>query len=336
MTVISTRTFLLLLLLLVDSLARGQTYTPTPLNTGHRTYVFAVNNSGMSTGTVSRYARIYAYVWSSTGTAQALGGLGGKDTYAVAINNSGRVAGYGALPGNAPYHAFLYTPGVGMKDLGTIGDGNSYARAINDSGKVVGDIQNTGFKHAFLWTKRKGLQDLGTLSGGTFSSATGINAAGHIVGYSNIGDGTQHAFLWTPEKGMKQLDLGPSDASLATAINNLDQVVGTYSSTNDSTPRAFLWDPATGLHDLGILPNCESHSAALALNDGGDVVGFAQCHPIKGPVAYSVIWRHSGALQKLKPLVSPRIGAMPRGAYGINASGQIVANGDGAWLLTPH
>src|SRR5690349_19736556 len=47
--------------------------------------------------------------------------------------------------------------------------------------------------------------DLGTLPGGSSSWAQGINAAGHVVGYSHDASGRQRAFLWTANGGMRDL-----------------------------------------------------------------------------------------------------------------------------------
>ena len=59
---------------------------------------------------------------------------------------------------------------------------------------LAGDV----YTHAFLWDKGT-MTDLGTL-GGTGSSASGINAAGTIVGNSTTSSGLDHAALWTAKK----------------------------------------------------------------------------------------------------------------------------------------
>src|SRR5207249_11312783 len=55
-----------------------------------------------------------------------------------------------------------------------------YALAINAAGQVVGGAAGTG--HAFLWDAVNGMKDLGAL-GRNVSSASGINAAGQVVGF---------------------------------------------------------------------------------------------------------------------------------------------------------
>jgi probable HAF family extracellular repeat protein len=65
-----------------------------------------------------------------------LGTLGGGDSRAEGINDSGQVVGDSETAGGQRL-AFLWTDGV-MQDLGTLGGSHSEARGINDSGQVVG------------------------------------------------------------------------------------------------------------------------------------------------------------------------------------------------------
>src|SRR6516165_10382619 len=70
-----------------------------------------------------------------------------------------------------------------VTDLGRLG-GASQAWGINDRAQVVGaaSLANGG-SHAFLWEKSE-MRDLGGLPGFQTSTAEGINASGHVVGYA--------------------------------------------------------------------------------------------------------------------------------------------------------
>jgi probable HAF family extracellular repeat protein len=159
-----------------------------------------------------------------------LGTLGGNVASGQDINNKGQVAGSSSLAGDIAFHAFLYTPGIGMMDLGTLGANYSNASALNDHGEVVGESIVTGFvHHAFLYVPGQGMTDLGALKGDN-SSAFGINQSGQIIGATGP---LSTAFLYS---GGITVDLGSLNL---TGINDLGQIVAN-SSTRD---RAFLLTP---------------------------------------------------------------------------------------------
>src|SRR5207248_4958464 len=94
---------------------------------------------------------------------------GGDLSIAVAINESGQVAGRFTRPPNSNDQAFLYSGGV-TTGLGTLPGGvQSQASAINDAGQVVGDsitLVNGNYQdHVFLYGGGL-ITDLGTLPGG--------------------------------------------------------------------------------------------------------------------------------------------------------------------------
>ena len=208
--------------------------------------------------------------------------LGGSRQTSIAdINNAGQVVGSAFTAGDIE-HAFLWTPGQGMRDLGTLGGFGSRATAINNAGQVVGfsdlPIGPTGLRHAFLWTPSGGMQDLGSI--GQFlgeSFALDINDVGQIVGWSRVlSGGGLRAFLWTQGAGMQDLgSLGPNANAMAAGINNAGQIVGQsgLAPPNTAASHAFLWTPGQGLQDLGTLGG--SISEAVAINSAGQVVGWS-------------------------------------------------------------
>jgi probable HAF family extracellular repeat protein len=233
----------------------------------------------------------------------------GSDSRALAINPSGKVAGYRG----SPAHAVVWD-GEGVVDLGTLPGGEfTNAAGINAAGQVVGHGNHpSGWERAFVWQRGvmtelaflpryptanaldingvgqivgvmsdgdvaraiiwdKGVpQEIGPLPGHAHAAAQAINSAGQVVGWSGFPNGPEHAFLW--EKGV-MTDLGTlpgGTASMAMDINSAGHIVGT-SDTENGEVHAFLWKDGV-MTDLGTLAGATSSSAA-AINDQGDVVG---------------------------------------------------------------
>jgi len=120
---------------------------------------------------------------------------------AIGINDKGQVVGVsgGCAPyGQSTVHALLWQNNRPF-DLGSLGGQNGTVPfVINNWGAVVGysDLADDVTTHAFLWTKEKHMQDLGTLPGDVFSSASGINDKGQVVGGSCDANGNCRDFLW--------------------------------------------------------------------------------------------------------------------------------------------
>ena len=156
--------------------------------------------------------------------------------------------------------------------------------------------------------------DLGTLGGVTTSgssTATDVNASGQVVGGSFLADGTQHAFLW--HQG-QMIDLGTLGGSFSEAagINDAGQIVGRSYLRNNQSSRAFLLTPedadgngiadrwfrdsnADGandlMRDLGTLGGSNASSAALDVNNLGQVVGVSSWQTSSGYSYRAVLWQ---------------------------------------------
>jgi len=205
----------------------------------------------------------------AAGTMTDLGTLGGLNSYAYGINDSGQVVG-ASETGPVYTHAFLYSAET-MTDLGTLGGtGSSYAYGVNASGEIVGQaLTASALAHAFLYAGGN-MTDLGTL-GGFLSVAYGINASAQIVGSAETTPpGSQHAFSYSGETMTNLGTLGGPD-SYARGINDSGQIVG-YSTTTGGMTHAFLYSGGQ-MTDLGSL--AEGISAAYAINNNGQIVGYS-------------------------------------------------------------
>ncbi len=222
-----------------------------------------------------------------------LGTLGGAESAAHGVNDSGVVTGYSYLPVSQPparYHAFILTPVGGtwfidsnndgvndlMQSIGTLGGANSWGRAINNNNVIVGESDTADQRtHAFRWENGT-MTDLGTL-GGPSSSAADINDAGQIVGWAENAAGERRAVVWI--NGVisdlnEALLYGESTGGLilteARAINQAGQIAG-YGLVKGGggKTRAFLLTPATPAQ----IAAAAAAQAAANASQGGSVAG---------------------------------------------------------------
>ncbi|MDX2153357.1 MAG: PEP-CTERM sorting domain-containing protein [Bryobacteraceae bacterium] len=253
--------------------------SPTALGIGRAQ---GINDAGTVVGTEYTPTGPQATVWSSNGSATS---IAGPDSYALAINAAGQVAGasngqaflysngeleyvnVGGLGSTAyginnsgwvvgtvetsggVFRGFLALPGGGI--VSNIGN---YAMAVSDAGHVAGHVRGSGgWLQAFVWQNGQ-LVRLGTL-GGLMSFGYGVNAAGWTVGYSNRADGSIAAFLYRDgilyDLNALVPELNGWLLQTAYAINNNGQIVG--SGLVDGQPRAFRLDLLPQIAPLALL-----------------------------------------------------------------------------------
>jgi len=195
----------------------------------------AVNDSGQVAGasggcaafnpdTLVPLAPRHALLWQN-GAVTDLGNLGGTGqsgmgNLAFNLNNQGQVVGFSNLPGDATFHAFLWTQATGIEDLGTLpGDVASAAVGINDAGVVTGLSLDADFNPRAFLRQNGVMTDLNTLvradSPLFLMQACSINSRGQIVGLAmRKSTGELHGFLATPTTGAAAgEDLSPAAQS---------------------------------------------------------------------------------------------------------------------------
>jgi len=253
--------------------------------------------------------------------------------------------------------AFLWQSGV-LTPLPTLGGTNASPSMINSRGQIVGIAENsthdascptqpavTGsgpltldFESA-LWGPWPGqIRELHPLPGDSVGMAFWINDLGQAVGgsgscASSILPGpavTPHAVLWENGKVTDMGSLGgtvntgvPGIGTIALSINNRGQAVGAAALPDNITGHAFLWSRELGhMLDLGAIPG-DVTSAALGINDEGNVVG-PSFDASGNPRAFLF---SGGTMKDLNALVPPDSPIYMLVPYAINGVGQIVGFG---------
>lgn len=292
---------------------------------------------------------------SWNGTISDLGALsGGMSSAASWISSDGLIAGWSEngstdpsfpVPGIPVTHAVLWKDSA-ITDLKTLKDGyQSVALAVNNRGQVVGAADNgttdsdamfsdnygwVTQTRAFLWQDDV-MQDLGTL-GGTDAVALLINDRGQIVGASytssapsaycgaNLGASlTTGAFLYEDGE-MKNIGSFGGTCTFPADLNNRGEIVGISTLSGDKVQHAFLWKNDV----LNNLPNTigGKNAAAIALNDGGDVVGWASApgdQDIEHEQIHASLWKN-GIMTDLETVD----GDLCSNGYSINSRKQVV------------
>jgi probable HAF family extracellular repeat protein len=298
-----------LLLVFFIALRASPSYSVNDLGTlGSSSAIgFKINNSGTAVGWVETvYGYSQAFESASGGSLQLLAALSSSDSYAMGINSAGVVAGTAYVNGQP--HGVIWN-GSSITDLGA----GIFVTGINDPGAVIG-----GNDHAFILINGV-YRDLGVLPGGDWSSASGINQSGTVVGDSSVSSGNFRGFVWNPQSGMVELGTLGGLNSHATGINNGGEVVG-HASLASGYEHAFSAVGAA-MTDLGTLGE---NSYAYGISDSGTIVGYSWPANSDNPHAFVYL---NGIMIDLNSLVPSGAGWELLEAYGINNAGQIVGEG---------
>ena len=225
-------------------------------------------------------AAMAATAWAQQYTAVRLDSLvQGYQFIPIQPNNKGQVAGWGTNAAGTGSHVFLFSGGA-MVDLGpppgrAIIPGGVF---LSDGGQIAGNSANPGSNGqqtsplSFFYGGGN-MINLGPLPGGTVSYTYGINAAGQVIGTSDVANGGAHAFLYSAGHLQDLGTLPGGSLSFPVAINGRGQVIGYGDIDFGQGPNhAFLYSGGA-LKDLGTLAG-GTYTIPTGLNNSGQVVGY--------------------------------------------------------------
>ncbi|HVT11236.1 MAG TPA: PEP-CTERM sorting domain-containing protein [Fimbriimonadaceae bacterium] len=204
-------------------------------------------------------------------------------SYGTGVSGDGQVAcGYAASPTyTTSFHAMEWTRQNGMQDMGLYSGQNPYdatsALAVSRDGSTIVGRGNPGGQgsppqRAFRWTESGGYEVLGVMSGGTVSSATGVDGDGSVL--TGIGDstfGAARSFRWTSADSMQDIgNMAGGSAASANGISADGSVIVGNGDSSSGANRAFRWT-SSGMQDIGALSGA-TQAFAYAVNQNGSVI----------------------------------------------------------------
>ncbi len=336
-------------------LAQTPSYNVTDLGpVGPAGQPFYVTNNELVSGASAASAGGYHAVFWYRGFKSDVGTFGGTNSTAYGVNVKAQVVGWAETSDTDPYGEdfcgfgthhiclpFIWQFGL-MTPLPTLGGKSGTAYMINSHGQVAGFTETSRRDTAcpspqiyqfkpVLWTSGSA-QELPTVGGDFDGAAYSVNESGQAVGASGVCAAfnpisllnlqPHHALLW--ENGIVT-DLGNLGGTghgqgiSAAFINNNAEVVGVSDLRGDQAFHAFLWTRSTGMQDLGTVSG-DFGSAAIAINDPGDVVGVSLDMNFN-PRAF--LW-HKGVMTDLNSLVPAGSPLYLFTACSINSAGEII------------
>lgn len=297
------------------------------------------------------------------GSPNKRGQVVGEAQTSIPDPNGEDFCGFAAFgdPSSGTCQAFLWQDGV-MTSLPALGDErermqkNSAANWINNRGVVAGTAENDvsdlscpgrAFSPQVLEFKPVVWDEGQVRELPTFRNQDGvpdpdgvafaINDHNQAVGASGIcttfnANSTQtylvglHVLLWHEGRAKDLGNLGgtgPGGGNVAVGINNQGQVVGSSYLSDGATFHGFLWTEHENMKDLGTLPG-DSLSAALGINDAGDVVGISLGITPDGSVHPRAFFWRRGTMTDLNTLIPAGSPLLLIQACSVNSRGELI------------
>jgi hypothetical protein len=235
---------------------------------GH-TIATAINTGGVVAGWYTDSGQHdHGFVRGADGSIATFDALGAYDTWPLAINDKGAVAGYWL--GSGGYHGFLQTAGGKIRSFDIGRAANTHGYAMNGSREVTGEyIDTNSVPHGFLRTVEGSVTkfNIPNVKDPLSLQPSGINASGQITGfYVSSLDYSSHGFVRGTDGTITVLSLGSGNQTAALGINAGGEIVGIYDN------HGFLCTLDGQVTTLDF-PGADDTSA-LSINKKGNVTGY--------------------------------------------------------------
>ena len=262
---------------------------PLSINEAATVTGYYINNSGVSSGFV-RYEDGQIITFDVPGSVA---------TVPVSINTAGDITGYYNLPSDIP-QGFVRTPEGKITTFGnpvtTASPSSLWAQpvAINVAGEIIGNYPDVALASLVFLRSAAGVVLTFSLSLGAHYStvATGLNAAGAIVGYASSQSlDLAEGFLWSgqgpppnPGEGFTPITVAGSTGTFPTGINAEGTIVGCYAAGGLYYYFVRARDGVVKtLYLPGTVPNCIAAFTpgfiavvpqTILVNDQGTIIGY--------------------------------------------------------------
>lgn len=213
----------------------------------------AINNAGAIALRDSKGV----YIWSREGKIRRLTVPRNMNSVITGLNDAGEAVG--ELRVDDPLQEYVCRWSRDGQ-FHILGEGS--AEGINNAGVVVARHNN----HAAIWRPGAGWSYLSkelTHYGG----ATSINAAGHVVGYT---EKENYGLFWSAKANMRTIPLPGCRLVNPQKINNADQVL-LQGCDIHGVWQTYLWSPTHGAQLIS--PQDGREWRGSALNDAGQIAG---------------------------------------------------------------